>query len=373
MYHRMRMIRIGLLVVLVLYLGVFVAAEMYAFSADTFSRNFYSIVHAWSGEASLQNTVVLSDDGEDRVYAFKDGVVRLKKNSLTVYSSALVPYSNHAIVLRNPVYRTAGDRMLVFDRGNSAVYGFDSFERLFFLNASGTVFNAGLSTNGSFFTVTSCDGYRGAVTVYDRNGNPRMVWKCADAYLLDGCFLSDTEISVVGLSPNRETTDLYLYRIDFQKGEVLDTVTIFSDVLFSMSGKSDGSTELITRTGVWRVRDGNATLMFRFEDGHLPSHIRSTDSHTLFSVAWANGENRLVLLDRSGNVMFEQPCGEIVDLALAAGKCYVLSPGELTVLRAGGSIETSYSVKNGVRSVFTDGTYIFLSSSHEIFQFTAEE
>lgn len=369
----MRMIRIGLLVVLVLYLGVFVAAEMSAFSADTFSRGFYNIVHAWNGEASLQNTVALSDDGEDRVYAFKDGVVRLKKNSFTVYSSALVPYSNNAVVLRNPVFRTAGDRMLVFDRGNSAVYGFDSFERLFLLNVSGSVSNAGLSSGGFFYTVTDCDGYRGAVTVYDRDGNTRMIWKCADAYLLDGCFSSDTELSVVGLAPNRETTDLYLYRIDFQKGELLDTVKIPSDILFSVSGKSDGSTELITRTGVWRVRDGKAEVMFRFEDGNLPSHIRSTDSHTLLAVSRTTGETELVLLDRSGNVMFEQSCGEITDLALAAGKCYVLSPGTLSVLSAGGGTEAVYSVKSGVRSVFTDGTHIFLSSAHEVFQFTAEK
>lgn len=344
------LVRRIILVTLVLFVVVVVIMNAANFSADNFKRFTAEIRSAFQGSAAEQ--VDLTENSLSQTGVFKNGIVRLAPNAVTVYGKDFTKYSSHTVSLSTPVLRVSKNFILAFDRGGSTAYVLDSFRILHTFTGLDTIVNAGISDDGHLFMITQKYGYKNNLTVYNSAFQDVFTWDATEHYLLDGVFCEKNTIAVCAtdIDTGQIAMNMFVYRINYQTAQQTDVQSLTDSMYVSCAVGNDQAVRVMTDKGIFRVPAGSVETVVAFDGVEVGKFDLSETYMAYVKISdLATARQSLTVLDASGKALFEKEFYQITDLIVTPKGCFVLTPEALTLLDYHGQ---------EVSSVQTDGTAV---------------
>ncbi len=319
------------------------------------------------------------DYSEHHVFAAYDGlVIECSKNSIRGLNKNEQEQWVEQITVNNPLLKTAGEYLLVGDMGGKEIYLFNGKSVKWNKRMDGNIVNIDITDEGYISVLNETSGYRGMLTVFNRNGNvvlsrtvlenfpllarvspsgKRYVISCissmgiqAETGLIFGKLSSkeDTEIT-----PQKEQLFPFAWYLN---SDLLCTVSHSSVMCFDQDGKTAWENQF----------DENQVYCADISEGkHLVMVLRDDAK----SGSTAKGDKTLVrIYDKEGKVYGESSIeGKVKNIKTYGSMIAVNAGREIYVISPKGKILDKCSSKTDVSELFfIDGKNLALVTNSKI-------
>ena len=235
--------------------------------------------------------------------------------------------ASHLFRMDNPGIAASAEFAVFYDVGGTAmaIARFDgSMEEM---SPAGNILSVTVSDGGYITVTTTSTGYRGLVTVYDRQLRPVYEWYSSSAWILSGQVSPDgKQLAVLSYTASgTEVRFFQLSKTDQQAAfSVSDTVLLdvqwLSDTV--LCGYSSEDAYFFNNRGEW-------LSSYSFEGQYLVDVAFGGDGYEAFALSpyRAGTVSLIVSLDASGQVLGKAEIqSEIVSLSAAGSEMLVLCP-----------------------------------------------
>lgn len=148
---------------------------------------------------------------------YKDKIIKCTKDSIVWLNRQGEEEKVKAISTENPVVKMAGAYILVTDIGGKDFYVINGFNVKWSLKSDSTIINADISSNGFVSVVKEKKGYKGAIDIYDENGNMVFTTVRGGAFVIaskvfnpeDKVLINSVDTSGINASTNLELINMH--------------------------------------------------------------------------------------------------------------------------------------------------------------------
>ncbi|MDP4109874.1 MAG: DUF5711 family protein [Bacillota bacterium] len=239
----------------------------------------------FSGSVSSSVESIPLDSGiSNRFAVIDEGMAVLNRDTLRYVDAAGKTGMELQLGYKRPAIASSGSLFLCYDRGACSLCVANSYEQQFSKTMSSPIISASMAENGAFCVVTDENGYRAAVTVFDKKQNAVYLWQTSEYF-----------VSEAALSPSGEKMAAAVYSGDgvsvvskvivfgTSKKEPLCEIKETGGAILALRFISENRISVITET---------ATLVYDINNG--PVNTVTYPKGTL--CAYAFPENRAALL-----------------------------------------------------------------------------
>ncbi len=286
-------------------------------------------------------TLVQSDSGGGEPFSYQGGssltlaacggdLLAVSQTGVRLYSPGGTSYIEETVTMENPVCQVSGSRAVVYDAGGTflKVYanrGKDLFE---LTDNTSTLLSARLNQSGCLAVVTRASGYKGIVSVYDKECRPVMDLRLSSSYVLDAV-VSPDDRSLLVLTAGQENrlfrTTLAQYSLDH-----LDPEEPTPDVSWSLGNQlpldliwDDRGVRVLTEHAALAA-DGSLTQTgeHSWSDRYLKRYsLLVNDAFAVITGKYRSGsQTTLEVVDRAGEVTASLDESHPILAMSAAGK-----------------------------------------------------
>ena len=306
-------------------------------------------------------TAPFSHAGGDKLaIAYLDsGVVAVSASGARYYTLDGQQLAEEVHALENPVLTASPTTAVAYDAGNQALFAFRGGEESFKLDLEGgaDLLSARPNEGGWMAVTAQQSGYKGAVTVYDRRGEPVIQISLSSTFVVDAAVSPDGQtvaVVTIGQSGGAFFSRLLLYRVN-QK-EPFAQVALGSLTVLDMDFDENlvwlvGEDRLVT---VSLEREEEVVRTYYFAPNYLKGCSLGGDGFAFVLVGRyrSGGATQALRIDGSAQVAQSIPLtGQVLDYSAAGSFSALLTGGQLSVYD--GSLEYCAGVENsqGARHV----------------------
>lgn len=321
------------------------------------------------GETGQSAEYRITDAGDCRFAALRDGLLACSTNQIRLYSDSGALYENITASLRQPVIRVMGDYALVYDAGGSSLYLFSGRRLAWEYQSTGSqsLISAQVNPSGWVAVVEQAAGYKGAVTVYNAAHEPVVTENLSSAFVQEAAVSPDCR-------------SLAVLTIGQQEMDFASTLTVYTISDGARAAAAIVSEEPAVELrwdagGIWlqemngvRALDGTCAQTGSWLDGNL--YLRGYSlAGSGFAVEYvsqyqAGSVGQVLVMDQTGQITGSLDVSEeILSLSAAGRYIALLTPSGLTVytsdLEEYASMENNGSVTRAMAR--EDGTVLLLT------------
>ena len=326
-------------VTIIIYIVVFFVVNSSYLSPDNIERFSYTLKKTLTesyGEGTQKRVSLMYDEGEEEI-VFKDGFAILSTGMLSIYSSDMIMFSSHIVGYKQPILLASDDFILCYDLGGKKLSMYDSFDMLSEKTFERNILNVAISDNGYFSVITEAEGYKGLVTIYDKDFKEVLQWYSADYYLLYSGFTSRNTLSVVTVKPNNENMDTYVINLNYRAGEERKVVCAENRFPMDAMVKSDSTLEVVTDTDIITFRSDGFNSIYSYGSADIYMYKQFDEYAVIVSIEDSvKGLYRLTTVDSVGNIKFESLFEDYTDIKYYNEYFYILGNGVIVTLDTGG-------------------------------------
>lgn len=268
---------------------------------------------------SLRYNIMFMSSGKaepEKIYAFD----ATKQNSVYPYDDKLIVVNNESVMCLDkdgdkvfevlaktstPIVKTAGDYILLADRGGSEVYVIHEGELINNFSAENKIINCSINERGRTVLITNETSYRNVIVAYNTRGEEIYRWKISEFYIIDAVLSYDgSRIAASYIATDNEQLTGGIIMVNVRQEKILGKLA-YKDCVFpyvSFNGNNsataigDSMMVGITKTGDedWAVNyDGKKLQTFAFLEGEGTVLAFENNSNNSTLVAYDdNGKER---------------------------------------------------------------------------------
>jgi hypothetical protein len=290
--------------------------------------------------------------GYDSAFADLDGVlVTAGTLGFSVLGADGRQLARESFKMSEPLMASCGGYAAVYDAGGTDVRLLDRAGRAVSVETKYEIIAASVNKNGwTTLCTREGEGYKGSVTVYGPDGNPKYKWYSADhGYVLSAALSQDNK-SLAVLSLNDAGSVITFLQL--RSEDIQATFELAGDIILEIKYRPDGRLAAVSESSFMSF-DGAGTgkTILDYSDKHLGGWAIGGDGHAA-----------LLLLDYgvgdSGSLVTYDASGARLGTASADSRCLSLSVngGNTAVLWRGGL--SLYGPALELRSEFDDAADI---------------
>lgn len=249
--------------------------------------------NAPAAEAADNMFYAVSSDNVAAISAFdRDGLAVLTDTSLKYFDSYGNSIGVSDCTFTNPVMKTAGKNVILFDRGAYSLKVEKSGTEFVSLSFSSIITTGAVCKNGSFAYALNADGgYQSHLYVCDRRGDKCFEWGCSSDYITD-IALSDSgkyiAAAVMGADNAAYFSKIFLFGVG--RGEPLYEVTLPDIAVYSVVFASSKKVAAYTDCGV-----------YLFDSGGKLNTVQEYSATEMKLSSGANGNLGATVINKFGN------------------------------------------------------------------------
>ena len=265
-------------------------------------------------------------------------------NAICLYSGSGTRYINQSVTMSQPAVSVWGNTAVVYDAGGTSLYVIRERAIVHTITEGATILSASMDQSGSLVVVTHESGYRGVVTVYNKDFTPQVSLRLSSRFILDGVLSGGGDLLAVvtaGQSGGSFVSALELYDLDQSQTEDLSP-----SAQCDLGGAIPLGLEVEDST-VWVLGDTGLTV----------SNGRGEAQGTL---DWSDRYIKNFSLDGDGFA------------AVLLGKYRAGSQAELAVADKNGTITASMEVNEQVLSLSAAGRYLAVLTADRLDIYTQD-
>jgi hypothetical protein len=345
-----------ILVTIILYIAVFFAMNSPFLTFDNVRRVFFSFSKAISEKQDYPGkTLSFTEDKKNCFGIYKDGLVILSQKSLTVYDKDFYEISSYNVNLREPVLKISDDYIICFDRGSTVLYVADSFNILHSMTFNDNIINVTVGDNGYLAVITDSFGYKGMVTVLNKDFETIYKWSSSSHYLIDSVFSSNDIISVISVISEKENLNTVVYRINYNNGKELNEYVAEDRFPISVNKKNDNSIEIVTDNDIISIRGDGYNVLYKYGQMPVNSFMQDERNTIISKVADATSRQFVVeAINSVGNLRFTKNFIDVKSISCFYDVYLVLAENNLYVLDNTGNVVYSEEVTSGANKVIAN-------------------
>ncbi len=245
--------------------------------------------------------------------------------------------------LENPVLTASPTTAVVYDAGNQTLFAFRRGEEYFQLTLEGSADLLSARPNeGGWLAVTAQQsGYKGAVTVYDRKGEPVIQISLSSTFAVDAAVSPDgrtVAVVTIGQTGGAFFSRLLLYQVN-QK-EPFAQVDLGSLTVLDMDF-DEGVVWLVGEDRLLTVSlnpEGETVQTYYISPNYLKGCSLGGDGFAFLLVGRyrSGGATQALRIDSTAQVTQSLPLtGQVLDYAAAGDTCALLTGSQLSLYNAG--------------------------------------
>ncbi|MBQ7921035.1 MAG: hypothetical protein IJ325_00445 [Clostridia bacterium] len=278
---------------------------------------------------------------------FKNGMAVSGGDVLRIYDSAGIVLTEENLNYEEPVLVSSDKYVLAYDLGSRNYSLYNTLTRVIDRQADFRITCADVSDTGAFLLVTRSNETRYVVELYNTALNKTMsIYK--DHYVLDAAIRDDGKRLVIcSAIPSGTDFTCEISLCEDGKAEPVITKTYTGTMPLRASFAPDGSFAVLCDNEVlFFDKDGNEKNVYKITGMTLVSAHMNNGIAALVGAENALGsENRIVVLDFDGNVLFSQSYKErVTDICTAEEDgeylCAILTTGSVIKLGTQGIVES---------------------------------
>lgn len=275
------------------------------------------------------------DGGGTSTFASLDGdLLVCSSTGVRLYSASGQVYVDRTVTMEHPVAVAAGDTALAYDAGGSTLLVCRDREEAYSLDLEEgeAVLSADVNENGWVVTVTQQSGYKGVVTVYDRQGQPQMQVSLSSRFIMDAALSPDNgtvALVTMGLEEGTFSSRVDLYPTAGTQSEPsapLAACGVGSQVILEMTWDKSGIWALGEDSVCRLDGSGNLTGTYSYDGRYLKGFSLAGDGTAalLLGKYRAGSTAELVVADSQGQARAVLSLDEQVLSISAAGRYVAL-------------------------------------------------
>lgn len=333
------------LLVLLITAALVVGALLLVVYRDRFNLD---AVKRWLAYRSLETSETgqaapFTHAGGDKlsVAYLTDGVLTASTAGAHYYSFSGDQYAEEVRSLENPVLSVSGGVGAAYDAGGQALFVFrDAQETLDLSLEEGQLISARVNSSGWLAVTAQQSGYKGAVTVYDRAGEPVIQISLSSTFVVDAALSPDcgtVAVVTIGQEGGSFRSQVLFYPVDEKEPSAQADL---GNVLALDLDYEDGLLWVLGENQVMAVsQDGGAVQRYSFGRMYLKGCSLGGDgfAFVLLGRYRAGSAEQAQVIGPEGTVQATlELSGQVLDFDSAGSYCALLTGSTLTIYTAGG-------------------------------------
>ena len=231
----------------------------------------------------------------------KNAVI-VSDTALTILNSTAKELVRRQHSFSNPVMRTAGSRVMIYNLGGKG-YQIEGYSKTLRKGSTDENIQAGaLAPNGRYALATENKGYASRLTVYLSSGAPQYVYDFSDYYVTQVALnRSGTRAAVAAVSASDGGMVSAVYLFDFGNPKPVKILTYPENLVLSLSYGENGSIVAVGDRLTSVIREDGGKTDYDYKGRPLLTAASGNGRTALALIPYANASSgSLVLLDSSG-------------------------------------------------------------------------
>ena len=340
---------------LLLTLILFFAAHPQLLRPESIRRTLSYLTLSVTGEGDGEmDRIDFAAGGYQAAVPFAGGLAVADGGLLTIQRPGGVTDLSVSLSLSNPVLLTSDQYLFAYDPGGTRVLVADSFGLADEINLGAPVTHLAVNGEGMMAAVSGESGYRGAVTVFNRQREQAYKWYTSEYYIMCAALSPDGRQMAAGVFTQTGvelTGRLLVFRLDEE--EPVADVPLGDTVPMQLAFQDNDTLIAVGDAGaaVVDVPDGSVTHTVSYATGELEGCSLTADG-CLLAVHSYGGEaaQRLVLLTGEGESRLDLTRGAD-SVALSPEYLAVLTGSRVTVYDRSFAQVYRQELESGVRQL----------------------
>lgn len=297
--------------------------------------------------------------GDKLSIAYLDsGIVTVSAAGIHYYGLDGAHLAERVLTMENPVLSASRTTAVAYDAGSQSLFVYRGGEERFSFSLSGgaDLLSARPNDSGWVAVTAQQSGYKGAVTVYDAQGEEVIQISLSSVFAVDAAISPDRQtvaVVTIGQENGSFFSRLLFYPVD-QK-EPSAQVDLGDLIVLDLDYEDDllwvlGEDQLLTV-----APDGQSVQTFSLGSSHLKGCSLGGEGFALLLTGrYRSGSaDRAVIIDRSAQMARSMELtGQVLDYAAAGEHCALLSGSRLTIFNS--ALETEATLDNTQAARQTD-------------------
>lgn len=288
----------------------------------------YNIMFFASSLAKPTRIYTLDASKKNAVYPYEDNLLVVNNDGVTCINKSGKKEFSVKAKTSDPLVRTAGEYIIVADKGGSEVYVIHKGQLAHNFSAENTIINCSINKKGRAVLVINETSYRNVIMAYNSHGDELYKWKISDFYVTDAVMSEDgSRIAATYISTDKQELTGGVVMVNIRREKILGKLSyedcVFPFVAFNGNNSATAIGDImmvgIDKNGKedWKIdyRDKKLqTFGFREGDGAILAFANNANNSTLVSYNDNGRERGSIRLEFSANNIDMRP-----GLTLATG------------------------------------------------------
>lgn len=339
-------------------------------TATVFRSNVASVLR-WMTYSQADDNFAHNAQSSSLFLGMGDNLLICTKTQIQLFSPTGTLRMKESVEMKSPALNASGDYAVVYDVGGQELrlVGDETILHSLTLPAEETFLCATVNEKGWVAVTTKVSGYKGVVTVYNRDFEPVLTIRLSSRYISDAVVTPDCR-GVYLISPGQADgafENTLLYYTFSSREEPTRTISLGSNVVLSIRSAGrcwilgDKSLVILDSSGV-------ITATYDYQDRYLKMGTLQGDGFaTLFLSRSSSGSTGTLVTvgadgDPYGQLELE---GQTLSLAAQGRDVALLTTGEIIVADRNLDGYTTSPNQQGIRNVavYEDGTVALINSA----------
>jgi hypothetical protein len=217
------------------------------------------------------------------------------------------------------------------------------------------IINVTVGDNGYLAVITDSFGYKGMVTVLNKDFETIYKWSSSSHYLIDSVFSSNDIISVISVISEKENLNTVVYRINYNNGKELNEYVAEDRFPISVNRKNDNSIEIVTDNDIIPIRGDGYNVLYKYGQMPVNSFMQDERNTIISKIADATSRQFVVeAINSVGNLRFTKNFIDVKSISCFYDVYLVLAENNLYVLDNTGNVVYSEEVTSGANKVIAN-------------------
>jgi hypothetical protein len=193
--------------------------------------------YAVSGKETI--TIPLEKAG-DSVYAkYKNGIICANTNYMTLIDTSGNTVWEDTTTIVDPILKTAGNYILAAENGGKKICLYNDKKLVYEVETEDNILSCNLSSNGDVVAITDKSSYKGAVVVYNKEGNQIFAWSSGSDNIISADISASSRRVAVSLLNTDDQVKSTVQFFDIKKTESYAQVIFEDTILFDIDFTGD--------------------------------------------------------------------------------------------------------------------------------------
>lgn len=210
-------------------------------SSDDTKTKEGDVKTAGSYKTSAKNTVTIPMEtaGKSVFAGYRNGIVCAYTNYLTFISSDGAAVWENTTTIVDPILKTAGNYILIAEKSGKKICLYNDSKLIFEADTEDNILMCNLSSNGDVVAVTDKSSYKGAIVVFNREGNQIFAWSSGSDNVISADISAASRRVAVALLNTDDKVKSTIQLFDMKETESYAQAIFEDTILFDIDFTGD--------------------------------------------------------------------------------------------------------------------------------------